>query len=140
METAAERNNSQTSRRNSLAAPNGFTFSKGGVGSSATSIASSDNQSDLKSSTDGAVDRLKSRGSDDGNSEGSSHRRRMSKLFKKKSKRRKSEEVPQMDATDDIPRVPAIRADPASESVDSLGLHKSVASSLLTEDSDAESP
>ncbi|KAF2648021.1 hypothetical protein K491DRAFT_699232 [Lophiostoma macrostomum CBS 122681] len=138
METAVERRNSQTSRRNSLAAPNGLLFSKGGIGSSATSIASSDN--DMKSSTDGALDRLKSRGSEDGNSEGSSHRRRMSKLFKKKSKRRKSEDGPQMNATDDIPPVPAIRADPASESVDSLGLHKSVASSLLTEDSDAESP
>ena len=99
----------------------------------------------MKSSTDGALDKYKSRGSEDGQSESSSHRRKMSKLFKKKakdiSKRRKSsnaDEIPQLDTKDDIPPVPAIRADPASESVDSLGLHKSVASSLLTEDSDAD--
>jgi hypothetical protein len=109
-----------------------------GPESSTVSI-SSDND-DLHKSTDGALgDKLKSRNSDDGRSDTSSvHRIRMSRMFKGRNKRRKSTShtslESQMDAADDPPPVPPIR----NYSDDSLGLHKSAASSLLTEDSDAD--
>ena len=75
-------------RDNTLAAPRAQSK---GPDSSTVSIASSDGNDDLlRKSSDGAMDRLKSRqNSDDGRSDvSSSHRRRMSKLFKgrKKSK------------------------------------------------------
>lgn len=141
-----------SSRENSLAAPVNRAVSKGGVSSSATSITSSehtgDGATDLHLSGDGALDRLKSRGSEGGDSETSSRREKMSKLFKgRRNRRRKSvqDDVSQADSTEDVPPLPAMPDlkthgdDPRFQSEESLGLHKSVASSLLTEDSDAES-
>ncbi|KAF2477368.1 uncharacterized protein BDR25DRAFT_299343 [Lindgomyces ingoldianus] len=139
-----------TSQQNSLAAPNGPQLSKGGSISSAHSIASTDNPGDGSNgpalSGDGTLDKFKSRGSEDGqHSEGSSHRRRMSKLFKGRRRRRKSgtqDDLSQLDAAGEVPPLPDTRPlsmDPPFQSEESLGLHKSVASSLLTEDSDAES-
>jgi hypothetical protein len=132
------------SSRDNLAAPVSRATSKGPE-SSAVSIASSDND-DVRKSTDGTADRLKSRNSDDGRSDTSTaHRRRMSRIFKGRSKRRKSatsqDDLSQLDPTEDIPPVPQVRrpsAEPRNYSDDSLGLHKSVASSLLTEDSDSD--
>lgn len=137
----------QSSRENSLAAPTSRQTSKGGISSSATSVASSgnpgDGASDLQSSGDGTLDRFKSRNSEDGHSESSSHRRKMSKLFKGRRRRRKSvqDDVSQIDATEDIPPLPdtkPLAKDPPFQSEESLGLAKSVASSQVTEDSDAE--
>jgi hypothetical protein len=134
------------SSRDNLAAPVSRATSKGPE-SSAVSIASSDNRDDdVRKSTDGTADRLKSRNSDDGRSDTSTaHRRRMSRIFKGRSKRRKSatsqDDLSQLDPTEDIPPVPQVRrpsAEPRNYSDDSLGLHKSVASSLLTEDSDSD--
>lgn len=111
-----------------------------GPESSAVSIASSDNRDDdLHKSTDGALgDKLKSRNSDDGRSDTSSaHRIRMSRMFKGRNKRRKSttSQDSQLNPADEPPPpVPQIR----NYSDDSLGLHKSAASSLLTEDSDPD--
>ena len=135
------------SRDNSLAAPVHRAVSKGNISSSATSFTSSDGQgdvgSDLHLSGDGAFDRRKSRGSEDANSETSSHRRKLSRMFKGRKGRRKSDVSPgELDPdAPPLPDVPIIRppGDVRSQSDDSLGLHKSVASSLLTEDSDAES-
>jgi hypothetical protein len=150
MATHVERTTSQaslvpSSTETSLTARNGRQPSKGGLSSRATSIASSDDlraSSDVQSSGDGALDKFKSRGSDDGSSETSSQRRKMSRLFKSRKGRRKSATVddytsPQLDATQAVPPLPDSR--PLFQSEDSLPLHKSVASSLLTEDSDAES-
>jgi hypothetical protein len=118
-----------------------------GPASSTVSIASSDNrEDDFRGSADGALDRLKSRASDDGRSDTSSpHRTRMARMFKGRSKRRKSatsqDDFSQLDPAEDIPAVPHVRrpsAEPRNYSDDSLGLHKSVASSLLTEDSDSD--
>ena len=129
--------NGQNSRDNSLA------VSKGGVSSSATSITSSDGHGD----GDGTVDRLRTRASEDAISETSSHRRRMSKLFKgRRNRRRKSvqDDVSQGDSNEEVPPLPGMpdfkpRADDAKyQSEESLALHKSAASSLLTEDSDTE--
>jgi hypothetical protein len=100
----------------------------------------------VRSTTDGALDRLKSRNSDDGRSDTSSaHRKRMSRIFKGRSKRRQSatsqDDLSQLDPAEDIPPVPPVRrpsAEPRNHSDDSLGLHRSVASSLLTEDSDSD--
>ncbi|KAL5383625.1 hypothetical protein DPSP01_005734 [Paraphaeosphaeria sporulosa] len=140
-----------TSRDNSLAAPAHRALSKGNVSSSATSVTSSDGQgdagSDLHVSGDGALDRRKSRGSEDASSETSSHRRKLSRMFKGRKGRRKSmqEDISPGELDQDVPPlpdVPIVRAPGEglrSHSDDSLGLHKSVASSLLTEDSDAES-
>ncbi|KAF1972382.1 hypothetical protein BU23DRAFT_162591 [Bimuria novae-zelandiae CBS 107.79] len=133
------------SRDNSLAAP------KGGFSSSTTSITSSDGHgdagSDLMSPGDGALDRRKSRGSEDASSETSSHRRKVTKLFKGRKARRKSMQgdISPGDTTADVPPLPdmpTIKApgdDARFRSEESLALHKSVTSSLLTEDSDAES-
>lgn len=132
--------------RDNLAAPASRTPSKG-PGSSAVSVASSEHRDDeLPRLADGTLDRLKSRNSDDGRSDTSSaHRKRMSRLFKGRSKRRQSttsqDDLSQLDPTDDIPPLPAVRRPstaPRNYSDDSLGLHKSVASSLLTEDSDSD--
>lgn len=129
--------------RDSLATPG----TSKGPASSTVSVASSDyRDDDLRKSSDGALDKLRSRNSDDGRSDTSaSHRRRMSKLFKGRSKRRKSatsqDDLSQVDPGEGIPPVPAVRrpsAEPRNYSDDSLGLHKSVASSLLTEDSDSD--
>ncbi|KAH7117814.1 hypothetical protein B0J11DRAFT_536781 [Dendryphion nanum] len=148
----------KASRESSLTAPNGRSLSKGGISSSATSINSSDNagdgSGDMRTSGDGTLDKFRSRGgSDDGQSETSSHRRKMSRLFSRKQKRRKSsvqDDLSQVDA-DEIPPMPETKpqfVDPTfqapaqaqtlAQSDESLGLHKSVASSLLTEDSDVE--
>lgn len=142
----------QDGRDHSLAAPVQRAVSKGGISSSATSVASSDGHgdaaSDLQPSGDATADRLRSRASEDAISDTSSHRRRMSKLFKgRRSRRRKSvqDDTSQPDSNEDVPPLPdtadiRARADAAKfPSEESLALHKSVASSLLTEDSDAES-
>jgi hypothetical protein len=156
MATTVERATPQTSSTGtpskdaSLAAPNGRTTSKGGVSSSTASITSSygpdDGSSDVRSSGDGTLDKFKSNRSDDGQSETSSHRRRMSKLFKKGKRRRKSvqDDISLVDPAEEIPPLPdmppqKVNVGPPFQSEESLGLHKSVASSLLTEDSDAES-
>ncbi|CAN9436219.1 unnamed protein product [Alternaria alternata] len=133
-------------RDNTLAAPRAQSK---GPDSSTVSIASSDGNDDLlRKSSDGAMDRLKSRqNSDDGRSDvSSSHRRRMSKLFKGRKKSKGSlsqDDVSQFDPNEVVPPVPTIRRPSMGhpyQSDDSLGLAKSVASSLLTDDSDTESP
>jgi hypothetical protein len=133
--------------RDNLAAPPSRATSKGPE-SSAVSVASSDTRDDdLHKSSDGALDKMRRRGSDDGRSDTSSpHRRRMSRMFKGRSKHTKSaasqDDLSQREPNEDIPPVPHVRrpsAEPRNYSDDdSLGLHKSVASSLLTEDSDSE--
>jgi hypothetical protein len=117
---------------NSLA-PVGRSTSKG-PDSSAVSVESNE---DLRKSSDGALDRLRSHNSDDGRSDTS--RRRMSKLFKGRSKRRKSatSDISQVDPSEDIPPAPS-HSSGRNQSDESLGLFKSVASSLLTEDSDED--
>lgn len=96
----------------------------------------------MRSSGDGAMDRFKSRGSDDGQSETSSHRRKISKLFKGRRKRSQPEDVPPLpDDARSRSQGPEDAADPPplfQQSEESLGLHKSVASSLLTDDSDTD--
>ncbi|KAF2638571.1 hypothetical protein P280DRAFT_471172 [Massarina eburnea CBS 473.64] len=150
---------SPKSREQSLAP----TTTKGGVNSSTASIASSNDASEgggHEVHGDGTQDRQRSRASDDAPSEGSTQRRRrMSTLFKgrrKSSARRKSlasdtsqpdltaAKVPPMPDMPDVPGMPDIRLNGEDgqvhgQSEESLGLHKSVPSSLLTEDSDAES-
>lgn len=137
----------RSSRDQSLAAPADKTLSKS-ASASALSV-SSDAPGDAH---DGALDRLKSRNSDDGRSDSSSnHKRRLSGLFKRKKQRTardggSRDDLLQMDPADSAGAAPAglpadIRrpdAAPRNHSDDSLGLHKSVASSLLTEDSDSE--
>lgn len=129
-----------------LAAPGSRAQPKGPE-SSTVSVASSDNRDeDLPRSTDGSLDKFRRRTSEDARSEtSSSHRRRMSRLFKGRSKRNKSatsqDDLSQLDASDDVPPLPYVRrpsAERRNQSDESLGLHKSVASSLLTEDSDDE--
>jgi hypothetical protein len=103
----------------------------------------------MKLSGDGTLEKFKSRTSDDGQSETSSHRRKMSKLFKKGRLRRKSvqDDFPPPDTPHDVPPMPDLpdmrplqgTREESLKSEDSLGLAKSVPSSLLTEDSDAES-
>lgn len=140
----------QNSRETSLAAPVQRIGSKGTLSSSAISVASSDGHGDatseLHASPDGALDRRKSRGSDqDASSETSSHRRKISKLFKGRKGRRKSmqDDYP-ADFDQDVPPLPDMPTikirddDQRSQSDESLGLHKSVASSLLTEDSESD--
>lgn len=142
----------QNSRDNSLAAPGHRTVSKGNISSSATSVASSDGHGDaasdrLSSGGDGALDRRKSRGSEDANSETSSHRRKLSRMFKSRKARRKSmqddispgELVQDVPPLPDVPTINAPGDDSRFQSEESLGLHKSVASSLLIDDSDADS-
>ncbi|CAI6336951.1 unnamed protein product [Periconia digitata] len=139
------------SRDNSLAPTGVHTIIKGGLSSSTTSIASSsdDRAPDNGSAYDwhmasdsNNMDKLKNHGSEDGHSESSStHRRRMSKIFGRKT-RRKSGHSNVSDSADDmippVPMMPAASQHGLSASEESLGLHKSVSSSLLTEDSDAE--
>ncbi|KAI0591494.1 GRAM domain-containing protein [Pyrenophora tritici-repentis] len=127
---------------NTLAAPSA---NGKGPNSSTVSIASSDGGDDMN--RDGAMDFLKSRKNSDARSDASSsHRRRMSKLFKGRKKRRASgsqDDLSHPDAADSVPPVPELKRPSVGQmyqSDDSLGLAKSVASSLLTEDSDAESP
>ena len=99
-------------RDNTLAAPRAQSK---GPDSSTVSIASSDGNDDLlRKSSDGAMDRLKSRqNSDDGRSDvSSSHRRRMSKLFKGRKKSKGSlsqDDVSQFDPNEVVPPVPTIR-------------------------------
>jgi hypothetical protein len=137
------------SREQSLVPMGNNTTVKGGIISSATSTASSDNTGDSHErnvSGDGALDRLRSRGSEDGHSEGSSHRRHISKLFKgrRNGGRRKSaleDDSSLPDLTDDLPAVPYTKRqgdEGLFDSEESLGLHKEVPSSLLVEDSDAD--
>ncbi|KAF1942287.1 hypothetical protein EJ02DRAFT_179663 [Clathrospora elynae] len=130
------------SKDNTLAAPRA---SSKGPGSSTVSLASSDGNDDLRKSSDGAMDRLRSRNnSEDARSDtSSSNRRRMTRLFKGRKKRRGSgsqDDVSQTDA-DDVPPVPDVRYSDMHpyQSDESLGLAKSVAGSLLTEESDTES-
>lgn len=129
-----------------LAAPP--SYSKG-LASSTVSIASS-NDDVVSKPTDGATDRRKSRqNSEDGRSDASSsHRRRMSKLFKSRKKRDTSisasasrEDLSFLDPDEPVPPVPELKRPGINhpyQSDDSLGLAKSVASSLLTDDSDSE--
>jgi hypothetical protein len=148
---AAERRRSigsmfgQKDKDNTLAAPRAQSK---GPDSSTVSIASSDGNEDLRKSSDGAVDRFRSRqNSEDARSDASaSHRQRMSKLFKGRKKSKGSvsqDDVSQIDPNDNLPPVPTIRRPSMGhpyqyQSDDSLGLAKSVASSLLTDDSDTE--
>ncbi|KAF9691584.1 hypothetical protein EKO04_010281 [Ascochyta lentis] len=140
----------RASREQSLAAPVDRTLSKS-ASTSALSVAS-DGPGDTH---DGALDRLRSRNSDDGRSDSSSnHHRRLSGLFKRKKRRKDgtnddvehTAHVAQLDSADTASALPADIRRPAADarnlSDDSLGLHKSVASSLLTDDddSDAASP
>lgn len=133
------------SRESSLV-PNDRKTSKAGISSSATSVASSDldGQADPTPGGDGAMDKFKSRGSDDGHSETSSHRRKISKLFKGRRKRSQQEDVPPLPglADDTTLKTQALEvADPpplAHQSAESLGLYKDVPSSLLADDSDTE--
>lgn len=125
---------------NTLTAP--LTNGKG-PDSSTVSIASSDGGDDMN--RDGAMDRLKTRQNSDARSDASSsHRQRMSKLFKGRKKSRASgsqDDLSQLDS-EPVPPVPGLKRPSVGQmyqSDDSLGLAKSVASSLLTEDSDAES-
>ncbi|KAH6877951.1 hypothetical protein BKA58DRAFT_376238 [Alternaria rosae] len=136
----------QKDKDNTLAAPRAHSK---GPDSSTVSIASSDGNDDLlRKSSDGAMDRFRSRqNSDDARSDASSsRRRRMSTLFKGRSKGRGSisqDDVSHVDPNDDVPPVPTIRRPSMGhpyQSDDSLGLAKSVASSLLTDDSDTEAP
>ena len=138
----------RSSREQSLAAaaPIDKALSK-----SASNSALSVNSDGPGDSHDGARDRLRSRNSDDGRSDSSSnnHKRRLSGLFKRKKQRTATkdggagsrDDLSQIDPTDS----PVFAADirrpgdvPRNYSDDSLGLHKSVASSLLTEESDSE--
>ena len=116
--------------------------------SSTNSIASTDTPGDgsrsMRSSIDGTLDKLKTGGSEEKrNSEESTTR--MSKLFKGRRKRRKSvaqDDHSQADSAEEIPPLPdnsLLSLDQVGPSEESLGLHKSVASSVLTEDSDADS-
>ncbi|KAF2629370.1 hypothetical protein BU25DRAFT_438876 [Macroventuria anomochaeta] len=132
----------RSSRDRSLAAPADKALSKS-ASASALSVGS-DGPVDAH---DGALDRLRSRHSDDGRSDSSSnnnHHRRLSGLFKRKKRSKDSsrDDLSQMDPAETAAALPAdIRrpsAEPLNHSDDSLGLHKSVASSLLTEDSDSE--
>ncbi|USP77833.1 hypothetical protein yc1106_05107 [Curvularia clavata] len=115
--------------------------------SSTVSVASSTD--DLSKSGDGATDRLRSRqNSDAGRSDASSQRRRMSKIFKSRKKQATSisasasrEDLSLLDSDDNVPPVPELKRPNMGhpyQSDDSLGLAKSVASSLLTDDSDPE--
>lgn len=146
VESARSANVSRELSSTGLAAPTSRANSKGPE-SSAVSVASSDTRDDdLRRASDGAFDRLRSRNSDDGRSDTSSHRTRMSKLFKSRSKRRQSatssqDDSSQVDLHEGAPPMPSVRRpsmDARNPSEDSLGLHKSVASSLLTEDSDSD--
>lgn len=68
----------------------------------------------------------------------------MSRLFKGRKKGAKAgsqDDLAQFDGNDQVPPVPDVKisaGDWPSQSEESLGLAKSVASSLLTEDSDSE--
>lgn len=134
----------RSSREQSLAAPTDKALSKS-PSNSALSV-NSDGPGD---SRDGALDRLRSRNSDDGRSDSSSnnHKRRLSGLFKRKKQRTATkdggsrDDLSQIDPADSPVSAADIRRPgdvSRNYSDDSLGLHKSVASSLLTEDSDSE--
>lgn len=137
--------NTPKDKDNALAAPPAYAK---GPASSTVSIASS--TEDMSKAGDGATDRLRSRkNSEDGRSDASSsHRRRMSKLFKSRKKRAASisasasrEDLSLLDSDDNVPPVPELKRPNVGQpyqSDDSLGLAKSVASSLLTDDSDPE--
>ncbi|KAF2714691.1 hypothetical protein K504DRAFT_366328 [Pleomassaria siparia CBS 279.74] len=135
---------SRASRENSLAPNDRRQTSKSGINSSTTSVVSSDpDTQDLRYLSDGIVDKYKSRGSDDGQSETSSHRRKISKLFKGRRKRSHQEDVPPLPndprfKTIESEAAPDPDPDPLFGSQESLGLHKSLPSSLFTDDSDAE--
>ena len=129
-------------RDNTLAAPRATSK---GAGSSSVSVASSDGNDELRKSSDGAIDRFRSRqNSEDARSETSSHHRgRMSNIFKSRKKRRgyDADNLSQMYPDEAVPPLPAMRRPSTGlpyQSDESLGLAKSVASSLLTEDSDTE--
>src|SRR4051794_38032472 len=81
-----------TTDKNGLAATSRLTSKANN--SSTNSIASSefvfDGSKSIRSSDDSAMERFASRGSEDGYSEAGSTRRRMSKLFKGRRRRRKS--------------------------------------------------
>lgn len=140
----------RSSREQSLAAPADKTVSKS---ASTSALTASDGPGDAH---DGALDRLRSRNSDDGRSDSSStHKRRLSGLFKRRERKPKDggsssrddllqlEPADSADGADSAAGPAADRtrpgAAPHNYSDDSLGLHKSVASSLLTEDSDLDS-
>lgn len=124
----------RSSRDQSLAAPQDRALSKS-PSTSALSVGS-DAPGD---SHDGALDRLRSRASDDGRSDssGNNHKRRLSGLFK----RRKASAAHNGDSRDDVSQVSQVArpsAEPRNYSDDSLGMHKSLSSSLLTQDSDSD--
>lgn len=119
--------------------------------SSTNSIASSeksgDTSSGMRSSLDGALDKLRSskerRNSADSNASNNGKRDKMARLFKGRGRRKSiaQDNGSQIDQTEAIPPLPnsSMFLDSRAYSDESLGLHKSVASSLLTEDSDTES-
>lgn len=131
----------RSSRDQSLAAPPDKALSKS-ASASALSVGS-DGPGD---SHDGVLDRRRSRASDDARSDSSSnHKRRLSGLFKRKKRTKDGgsrDDPSHTDPADNAAALPAdIRrpsAEPRNHSDDSLVLHKSVASSLLTEDDDDE--
>lgn len=140
------------SRDQSLAAPPDKALDKARdktLSKSASTSALSVGSDTPADSHDGALDRLRSGNSDDGRSDSSSnnHKRRLSGLFKR---RKRSGTAKAGDSRDDLSQLdpadaPALPADswrpgaePRNYSDDSLGLHKSVASSLLASDSDSE--
>ncbi|KAF2277735.1 uncharacterized protein EI97DRAFT_431820 [Westerdykella ornata] len=142
-------------KESTRAAPSGRRGSKAGLSSTATSIASTDNlardaTSDVRSSIDSTVDKFKGRASEDGKSETSSQRSKLSRLFKKGRRRRKSiaqDEAPEVEAPEEPapnpierPSRPSLSLQDSFPSEDSIGLAKSVPSSLLTEDSDESLP
>lgn len=137
-------------RRNSLAslaAPVDTALFKS-ASTSALSVAS-DGPGDAH---DGALDRLRRRPSDDGRSDSSSTRpRRLSGLFKRKKRTkdgsRDGRDRDSRDSREDLAQLDPPAPAPAPQgpadisrnhSDDSLGLHKSVASSLLTDDDDED--
>ncbi|KAF2205243.1 hypothetical protein GQ43DRAFT_437158 [Delitschia confertaspora ATCC 74209] len=116
-----------------------------GNNSSANSIASSDTphegSSGMRSSLEDSLSKFTSRFSEDGH-RGEGKRRRMSKLLKGR-RRRKSvahEEDSSPLEVEEVPPMPEAMSLDQFQSQESLGLAKSVASSLILEDSDTEQP
>ncbi|KAH8704648.1 hypothetical protein GQ44DRAFT_716393 [Phaeosphaeriaceae sp. PMI808] len=132
------------SSKDNLAAPPSRTPAKSPVSFTA-SLASNDTRDDDLAKWSESPP--KSRNSEDGRSDASSsHRQRMSRIFKGRSKRRQSatsqDDFSNLnDSPEDVPPVPHVRrpsAEPRNMSDDSLGLHDSVTSSLFTQDSDSD--
>jgi hypothetical protein len=93
------------------------------------------------------MEKLKTSSEEHDGGEPNGTREKMAKLFKSRRRRRKSnaqDDVSQADLTEDIPIPPlqdtgVLSLERSAYSDESLRLHPSVGSSLLTEDSDADS-